>query len=163
VLFVLSLYAGKEWLLDYEVGVFWVVMRVLACGGLGVLVWEGMTKQLGKRKSMQNIEVRQLPFCPSPRCFMMSCMCTVASARDCISPFVHAASVPLHGIVSPVFDKVWHSFSHFVYIVTRSFRVILFTHFSTLWVTSVVSPSSVREQFLFWSNQFKLRSRRRKC
>lgn len=146
---MLSLYAGKEWLLDYEVGVFWVVMRVLACGGLGVLVWEGMTKQLAKRKSMQNVEVRQLPFCPSLRCFMMSCLCAVASARHRISPFVHAASVPLHGIVSPVFDKVWRSFSHFVYIVTRSFRVILFTHFSTLWVTSVVSPSSVREQSLF--------------
>ena len=145
---MLSLYAGKEWLLDYEVGVFWVVMRVLACGGLGVLVWEGMTKQLAKRKSMQNIEVRRLAFCPSPRCFMMSCACAVAFARDCISPFVHAASVPLHGIVSPVFDKVWHSSSHFVYIVTRSSRVILFTHFSTLWVSSVVSPSSVCEQFL---------------
>jgi len=62
VLFVLSLYAGKEWLLDYEVGVFWVVMRVLACGGLGVLVWEGLTKQIAKRKSVQNIEVRHLFF-----------------------------------------------------------------------------------------------------
>lgn len=54
---MLSLYAGKEWLLDYEVGIFWVVIRVLACGGLGVLVWEGMTRQVAKRKSVQNIEV----------------------------------------------------------------------------------------------------------
>jgi zinc transporter 5/7 len=53
VLFVLSLHAGKEWLLDFDVGVFWVVMRVLACGGLGVLVWEGMTGQLAKRKTIE--------------------------------------------------------------------------------------------------------------
>ena len=146
---MVSLYAGKEWLLNYEVGIFWVVMRVLACGGLGVLVWEGMTKQLAKRKSMQNVEVRQLGFCSSPCCFMVLCLCAVATARNCIAPVVHAASVSLCGIVSSVFDKVRRSFSHFVYIVTHSFRVILFTHFSTLWVNSLVSPSSVREQFLF--------------
>lgn len=40
--------------MDFDVGVFWVVMRVLACGGLGVLVWEVMTQQVAKRK---NIEV----------------------------------------------------------------------------------------------------------
>ena len=43
ILFVLALYAAKESLLSYDVGVFWVVMRVLALGALGMLVWEGMT------------------------------------------------------------------------------------------------------------------------
>lgn len=50
-----SIQASKEWLLDFDIGVFWVVMRVLACGGFGVLVWEGCTGQVAKRK---NIEVR---------------------------------------------------------------------------------------------------------
>jgi len=54
VLFVISLQSAKEWLLDLDIGVFWVVMRVLACGGLGVLGWEMMTQQVMKRK---NIEV----------------------------------------------------------------------------------------------------------
>jgi zinc transporter 5/7 len=54
-LFVFSLYASKEWLLDLDVGVFWVVMRVLACGGLCVLFWEVMSGQVVKRNS---IEVR---------------------------------------------------------------------------------------------------------
>jgi zinc transporter 5/7 len=58
VLFVLTLQSTKEWLLDFDVGVFWVVMRVLACGGLGVLVWEVMTQQVAKRK---DIEVGRCP------------------------------------------------------------------------------------------------------
>lgn len=56
VLFVLAVLLTKEWLLDFDVGVFWVVMRVLACGGLGVLVWEVATQQVAKRK---DIEVRE--------------------------------------------------------------------------------------------------------
>jgi zinc transporter 5/7 len=53
LLFVIALHASKEWLLDFDVGVFWVVMRVLACGGFGVLVWEGVTGQLAKRKTIE--------------------------------------------------------------------------------------------------------------
>jgi len=51
---VVAVQSAKEWLLDLDIGVFWVVMRVLACGGLGVLGWEMMTQQVMKRK---NIEV----------------------------------------------------------------------------------------------------------
>lgn len=53
LLFSFSLYAGKEWLLKYDVGVFWLVMRLLACGGLGVIVWELFTGQLTARKSAE--------------------------------------------------------------------------------------------------------------
>ncbi|KAG7093838.1 hypothetical protein E1B28_007477 [Marasmius oreades] len=53
VCFVLSLLLAKEWLLEFHVGVFWVVMRVLACGGLSVLVWEGITGHLGKRGNIE--------------------------------------------------------------------------------------------------------------
>jgi hypothetical protein len=56
VLYVFALHAGKEWLLDLNIGVFWLVMRVLACAGLGVLIWEGVTGQVKKRKTI-NIEV----------------------------------------------------------------------------------------------------------
>ncbi|KAF9443664.1 cation efflux protein [Macrolepiota fuliginosa MF-IS2] len=53
ILFVITLQSAKEWLLDFDVGVFWVVMRVLACGGLGVLVWEVMTQQVRRRKNVE--------------------------------------------------------------------------------------------------------------
>lgn len=56
ILYVLALHAGKEWLLDFNIGVFWLVMRVLACGGLGVLIWEGLTGQVKKRRTI-SIEV----------------------------------------------------------------------------------------------------------
>ena len=52
VLYVFALHSGKEWLLDLNIGVFWLVMRVLACGGLGVLIWEGVTGQVKKRKTI---------------------------------------------------------------------------------------------------------------
>lgn len=53
----MSLLAAKEWILDYEVGVFWVTMRVLACGGVGVIAWEALTGQLARKRA---IEVRNL-------------------------------------------------------------------------------------------------------
>lgn len=59
VLLCAALDAGKEWLLgpDTQVGVFWTLIRVLACAGLGVLVLEGFTGELGKRFSSR-VEVR---------------------------------------------------------------------------------------------------------
>ena len=51
--FVVAIQATKKWLLDYEVGAFWVLMRVLACGGVGVLLWEALTGQVRKRKSIE--------------------------------------------------------------------------------------------------------------
>lgn len=53
---MVALQSAKERLLDFDMGVFWVVMRVLACGGLGVLGWEVMTQQVMKRKHIE-IEV----------------------------------------------------------------------------------------------------------
>lgn len=63
------MYASKEWLLNFDVGVFWVLMRVLACGGLGVLVWEFSTAQAVKRGA---IEVRFVDFC-------VGCLLTIIS------------------------------------------------------------------------------------
>lgn len=55
VLFALALHAGQEWLLKYDVGIFWVTLRVLAFGGLAVLIKEAFTGELANKKS---IEVR---------------------------------------------------------------------------------------------------------
>lgn len=87
VLVVVAFQSTKEWLLDFDVGVFWVVMRVLACGGLGVLVWEVGTQQVAKRKDIEVIvsssfalfslgsldlgTVSLRPLTPSPLAMMM--------------------------------------------------------------------------------------------
>jgi hypothetical protein len=39
-LLVVSVWAIKEWLLSQNVGAFWVLMRVLACGALGLVMRE---------------------------------------------------------------------------------------------------------------------------
>jgi hypothetical protein len=54
-LYVVGLYAGKEWLLSSDVGVPWLLIRVLALGGLGFVVWEVKYGMLFASKA---IEVR---------------------------------------------------------------------------------------------------------
>ncbi|KAI0716022.1 cation efflux family-domain-containing protein [Cerioporus squamosus] len=49
VLLVLALNAGKDYLLA-EVGVFWVLVRVLACGALAVMVWLVTSGQLQTKR-----------------------------------------------------------------------------------------------------------------
>lgn len=57
VLLVLALNAGKDYLMN-DVGVFWVLVRILACGGLAVMVWLVTSGQLQKK---QVAEVCQCP------------------------------------------------------------------------------------------------------
>ncbi|GLB43429.1 putative cation efflux family protein [Lyophyllum shimeji] len=105
VLVVLSLHAAKEWLLDLDVGVFWVVMRVLACGGLGVLVWEGCTGQMAKRKTIE-------------------------------WSVLGMASLLLFVKQAALFTALFRLSSN---------RVIIFTHFSTLWMGALLSMTSARK------------------
>lgn len=53
VLFALSLHVGQEWLLRHDVGIFWVTLRVLAFGGLAVLIKEAFTGELANKKSIE--------------------------------------------------------------------------------------------------------------
>lgn len=59
ILFALALHAGKEWILKFDVGIFWVALRVLAFGGLAVLIKEAFTGELTKKKT---IEVCKISF-----------------------------------------------------------------------------------------------------
>ncbi|KAK7031345.1 J domain-containing protein [Favolaschia claudopus] len=106
VFYATALHSGKV-LLDYDVGVFWVVMRVLACGGLGVLVWEGLTGQLAKRKSIE-------------WSVLGTASLLVFVQQGCL--FTALYRLP-------------------------SNRVVLFTHFSTLWLTPLYSFSNPRKSF----------------
>ena len=60
-LYVVGLYAGKEWVLGLDVGVPWLLIRVLALGGLGFIVWEVKYQRLFASRA---IEVRS-PWYPS--------------------------------------------------------------------------------------------------
>lgn len=47
-LLVVSVWTIKEWLLSQNVGAFWVLMRVLACGALGLVVREVASGDVSK-------------------------------------------------------------------------------------------------------------------
>ncbi|KAH9946505.1 cation efflux protein [Amylocystis lapponica] len=53
LLLVLALHAGKTCLLSSDIGVFWVLVRVLACGGVGVTAWAVGTGQVRKKKTIE--------------------------------------------------------------------------------------------------------------
>ncbi|KAG2366968.1 cation efflux family-domain-containing protein [Suillus spraguei] len=112
VIFVLALYAAKELLLSYDVGVFWVLMRVLACGGLGMLTWEAFTGKLTKNG---NIE-------------------WTAIGVSSLLLFVQQGALftALYRLPSP--------------------RVMLFSHFSAMWVESFIAPASMWKPILTFSS-----------
>jgi hypothetical protein len=100
VLYATALHAGKG-LLDFDVGVFWVVMRVLACAGFGVLVWEARTGQLAKRKSIEVCNTfRAQP--PS----LISLPISVVGPRDCFFASFCSAGMPIHRAVQTAFYSV---------------------------------------------------------
>lgn len=47
-LLVVSVWTIKEWLLSQDVGAFWVLMRVLACGALGLAMREVVSGDVSK-------------------------------------------------------------------------------------------------------------------
>ena len=52
---VLALQVGKASLFSHDVGVFWVLVRLMACGATGLMAWVASTGQLQRKRS---IEVR---------------------------------------------------------------------------------------------------------
>jgi zinc transporter 5/7 len=52
-----ALFAGRQWLLLQDVGVFWLLVRVLACGGIAAFGWAAWTDQL-KHARRKSVEVR---------------------------------------------------------------------------------------------------------
>jgi hypothetical protein len=54
-----ALFTGRQWLLLKDVGVFWLLIRILACGGIGVFSWAAWTDQL-KHARRKSVEVRPI-------------------------------------------------------------------------------------------------------
>ena len=137
VLLVLSLNAGKDYLLA-DVGVFWVLVRVLACGGLVSMIWLATS---GQSQAKRVTEVRapcvSLSRPDLKRELVVGCgygiPTAVPSARRTLhSPLPLASnSVRLPPYARPDADPhVW-------------FSVILFTHFSPIWFKALTSFASV--------------------
>jgi zinc transporter 5/7 len=60
-LLVVSVWTIKEWLLSQNVGAFWVLMRVLACGALGLVMREAASGDMSKAlEAASSAKVRAL-------------------------------------------------------------------------------------------------------
>ncbi|KAF8661315.1 hypothetical protein AX16_001412 [Volvariella volvacea WC 439] len=105
LVFVFALHASKEWLLNYEVGVFWLLMRVFACGGLGAIFWEVYSGHITSGKS---IEWSVLGMASVLLFVQQGCLFTALYR------------------LSPI-------------------RVILFIHFSSLWMTTFLTVTSTKK------------------
>lgn len=56
-----ALVAGQHALLLHDVGVFWVLIRILVCGGIGAFGWAAWTDQL-KTTRGKSVEVSRIIF-----------------------------------------------------------------------------------------------------
>lgn len=84
----------------YDVGVFWVLVRVLACGGLAVMVWLFASGQLQKK---QVAEVRRLIVHPQRT---NSNNTSVVCRWNELAAAVPAASRLAHRVVPTTFNSV---------------------------------------------------------
>ena len=66
ILLVLALNAGKDYLLA-DVGVFWVLVRVLACGGLSVMIWFATVRPLQTKRVTEVCERLLAGACALPQ------------------------------------------------------------------------------------------------
>ena len=143
MILVIALNAGKDYLLN-ELGVFWVLVRVLACGGLAVMVWLVTSGQLHKK---QIAEVRS---CSPYSCEQTIYALAVVGARDELIADVSALRWTAHGTVSAALHTVCPYIDHVpLAIPTSPLRVILFTHFSSIWFKSLTNLSSVSPRPIF--------------
>ena len=90
---------------DTQVGVFWVLIRVLACAGLATLVYEGLTGELGKRLN-NRVEVSEALDKSHVKEFDNTRFDTVDRPWCGFPSAFRTTSMPLDGIVSDLRDKV---------------------------------------------------------
>ncbi|KAJ2982762.1 hypothetical protein NUW54_g10710 [Trametes sanguinea] len=104
IVLVIALNAGKDYLL-HELGVFWVLVRVLACGGLAVMIWLVTSGQLQKKQIAE-------------------------------WSVVGMGSLLLFLRYAGLFTALYR---------LPSTRVVLFSHFSSIWFKSLTSFTSVKQ------------------
>ena len=113
-------------------------MRVLACGGFGVLVWEGFTGQTSKQKTYEVGDFFFFFVQPNMVVDFVSGQCWVRRLY-CSSCDMHACS--RHYIDFPRHGKKLYIFISLPRCAYTLFRVILFAHFPIYWIGSLLSPS----------------------
>lgn len=133
---MLALNAGKDYLLA-EVGVFWVLVRVLACGGLAAMVWL-VTSGQWQTKRVTEVRSRLLCFMRvlstsrlSGRWWECRHYCSSFGTQDCSRPCTDSLRPGMYPAHACLLELTYCS-------------AILFTHFSPFWFKPLTTLSSVR-------------------
>ncbi|KAF7973646.1 hypothetical protein HWV62_14726 [Athelia sp. TMB] len=101
ILFALAIHAGKECVLKYDVGIFWVTLRVLAFGGLAVLIKEAFTGELTKKKSIEwTVLGMSSLLLLVQQCSLFTILYRMSSTRAVL--FTHFSSIWTKSVVEPV-------------------------------------------------------------
>ncbi|KAI0820393.1 cation efflux family-domain-containing protein [Trametes gibbosa] len=128
ILLVIVLNAGKDYLM-YDTGVFWVLVRILACGGLTVMVWLVASGQLQRKQAAEWSVVGMSSLLLFLRhAGLLTALYRLPSTRVIL--FTH---------FSPIWFKSLTSFTS----VKRTSAIFLSLAFSFLWDTAFV-PSNFR-------------------
>lgn len=133
---MLALNAGKDYLLA-EVGVFWVLVRVLACGALAVMVWlvtsgHLQTKRFTEVRPSIAFRVQQSERRDSGRWWACRHCCSSCGTQDCSRHSID--SLPL---------GMFPAFQVRARPTYGTHSVILFIHFSPIWFKSLTGLTSV--------------------
>jgi len=124
--------------LDYNVDAFWLVMRVLACGGLAVVVWEASTNQLAKKTNIEVSLDMQISCAVVLIPVVVGTGHVVSAGINAASMLVRCAPQAIVHPVSVLLDQIPRLSN-----IRVSFSVVLFTQFSSVLVQSVLNPVSV--------------------
>ncbi|KZT09903.1 cation efflux protein [Laetiporus sulphureus 93-53] len=103
MLLVLALHAGKTYLFHADAGVFWVLVRILACGAVGMIAWAVSGGHLRKKRTIE----------------------WSVLGMSSLLLFLRQA-----GLATALYRL-------------PSTRVIVITHFSVMWLKSVLTPKSL--------------------
>ncbi|KZT27795.1 cation efflux protein [Neolentinus lepideus HHB14362 ss-1] len=134
----LAVHAGAD-LLSYEIDVFWVLVRVLACEGLGIVVWEIMTRRLFNSTSIEwsTVAVTSLLLLLQHSCFLVA-LSRLSPVRAVI--LTASSSVWLRSLLEPVWTMETYlslggllsSFLLDAKLLHQSFRAPFVTHVAVL-------------------------------
>ncbi|CCM00381.1 uncharacterized protein FIBRA_02411 [Fibroporia radiculosa] len=102
VLLVLATHSCKIYLLSADVGVFWLLLRVLGCGATGLVCWTAVSGQLRKKRAVE----------------------WSVLGMSSLLMFLKQA-----GLLTALYRL-------------PSTRVILITHFSAVWLKTLLTPTS---------------------
>lgn len=137
---VLALQAGKASLFSHDVGVFWVLVRFLACGATGLMIWVASTGQLQKKRSIEVCHTSGSFSLPQG---VLMCLLAVVRSGHGIALDIPQASRTSDCAIQTTSRSVCATPSFCASSHVFRASVIIMHQFSAVWFKSLIAPTSV--------------------